>query len=279
MQDEIITWFDQNARDLPWRKSNPWGVMVSEFMLQQTPVNRVLPIWQQWMDRWPTPPELAGAKKSDVITAWGRLGYPRRAIRLHESAQIITDRFHGVVPSEIEELRTLPGVGEYTAAAISAFAYGRTTLVLDVNIRRLFARAIDGVEIASRSLSHLERAMRTELIPAEGARWAAATMELGALICTARSPECEACPIKNSCKWRGNGYPASEEPKRKGQAWHGTDRQCRGTFVQALRETKHLSRQALFALWHDEVQSEKCLESLIADGLIETTGNYYHLAN
>ena len=279
MQDEIITWFDQNARDLPWRKTTPWGVMISEFMLQQTPVNRVLPMWEQWMERWPTPRDLASAQKSEAISAWGRLGYPRRAIRLHESAQIITEKFGGVVPQEIEELRTLPGVGEYTAAAISAFAYGRTTLVLDVNIRRLFARAIDGVEIATPSLSHIERALRTELIPEAGARWAAATMELGALICTARSPQCEACPIKESCNWRKNGYPASELPKRKGQAWHGTDRQCRGGMLQALREKQKLSKAELVALWHDEAQSLKCLESLIADGLIETTGNNFQLAN
>ena len=279
MQDEIITWFDLNSRDLPWRKSNPWGVMVSEFMLQQTPVNRVLPIWNEWMQRWPTPGDLASAKKSDVIAAWGRLGYPRRAIRLHESSQIISERFNGLVPQEIEQLRTLPGVGEYTAAAISAFAYGRTTLVLDVNIRRLFARAIDGVEVATPSLSHLERALRAELIPPAGARWAAATMELGALVCTARNPDCQLCPIQNECKWRENGYPASELPKRNGQAWHGTDRQCRGMIVQALREQKQLSKDEVKAIWSDVAQREKCLESLIADGLIETTGNFYQLAN
>lgn len=279
MQDEIITWFDTNARDLPWRKSNPWGVMVSEFMLQQTPVHRVLPMWEQWMERWPTPNDLALAKKSDAISAWGRLGYPRRAIRLHESAQIIVRDFDGLVPQAIEQLRTLPGVGEYTAAAISAFAYGRTTLVLDVNIRRLFARAIDGVEIATPSLSHIERAMRAELMPTEGARWAAATMELGALVCTARTPDCEACPIKSQCKWRENGYPASELPKKKSQAWNGTDRQCRGTIIQGLRDSKKLSKSELIALWSDEAQLLKAIETLIADGLIETTGNKYQLAN
>ena len=279
MQNEIITWFDANSRDLPWRKTNAWGVMVSEFMLQQTPVNRVLPIWREWMERWPTPSDLANEKKSTVIAAWGRLGYPRRAIRLHESAQLISEQFGGIVPEEIEVLRTLPGVGEYTAAAISAFAYGHSTLVLDVNIRRLFARAIDGVEIAPTSLSQIERAMRAELIPHAGARWAAATMELGALICTARTPDCASCPIRERCKWRENGYPASELPKRKGQAWVGTDRQCRGVILQGLRERQQLSMDEASAIWSDAAQRERCLESLIADGLIETTGNFYQLAD
>ena len=270
-QQVILDWFEQNKRDLPWRNTSPWGVMISEFMLQQTPVKRVQPVWTEWIDRWPTPADLAASKRSDAIHAWGRLGYPRRAIRLHESAGIIASKFENQVPRSIEDLRTLPGVGEYTAAAIASFAYNESALVMDINIRRLFARAIDGVESPSSSPSIIERKLRTELIPTDGDLWAAATMELGALICTARTPSCDQCPIKNSCAWRAAGYPKSDVVK-KSQAWAGTDRQCRGVIVQHLREEKSATKSALLRLWHDPDQSEKALKSLIADHLIEATG-------
>ena len=255
--------------------------MVSEFMLQQTPVNRVLPVWNSWLERWPTPAALAQAKKSEVITAWGRLGYPRRALRLYESAGIIAARFDNHVPRTIEELRQLPGVGEYTAAAICAFAFGQPTLVLDINIRRLFVRVIDGMESPTSAPTQSERSLRYELIPEnaqDGARWAAATMELGALVCTARNPLCDECPLKNICAWRKVGYPASEIVK-KSQAWNGTDRQCRGTVVHALRENSRLSKTQLHALWHEPSQLELALKTLLADGLIETTGKSYKLAD
>ena len=277
-QKIILDWFDKNQRDLPWRKTNAWGVMVSEFMLQQTPVNRVLPKWIEWMERWPDPSSLASAKKSDVIAAWGRLGYPRRAIRLHEAAKVIATEYKNIVPREPQILRSLPGVGDYTAAAIGAFADGDSTLVLDINIRRFFSRVYDGVESPSSSPSQYERRIREELIPVDGAKWAAATMEFGALICTSRSPLCEECPVKKSCAWREAGYPRSEV-KSKTQGWHGTDRKCRGTIVQALRDNQKLTSSALKKLWDNEDQVEKALKTLTADGLIEATGRSFKLAD
>lgn len=277
-QSLILDWFDQNQRDLPWRKTDAWGVMVSEFMLQQTPVNRVLPKWHEWMERWPDPAALAEAKKSDVISAWGRLGYPRRALRLYESAKLISSEHGNRVPREVEVLLSLPGVGDYTAAAIAAFAYGDSTLVLDVNIRRFFARMYDGVEHPTASLSRYERKIRAELIPQDGPKWAAATMEFGALVCTARSPLCNQCPVKVSCAWAKAGFPR-EEVKSKTQAWHGTDRKCRGTVVQALRENLKLTPSALKKLWDDDAQVEKALKTLLADGLIEATGKSYKLSD
>lgn len=272
-EDAILKWFAQNRRDLPWRNSTPWGVLVSEFMLQQTPVVRVLPKWNEWMKRWPTPQDLASASTSDVITAWGRLGYPRRALRLHEAAHVITNEFGGNVPRSTETLRTLPGVGEYTAAAIAAFAHEERTLVLDINIRRVFARAIDGVQYPKTGLSNAERDSRTELIPENDPHvWAAATMELGALICTSRNPKCDACPIASMCKWKDLGYPESDQP-RKSQNWHGTNRQCRGVIVQALRENAALNIGEIKNLWHDESQLEKALSTLIDDGLISRGEN------
>ena len=276
--DPILDWFEKNKRDLPWRNTSPWGVMISEFMLQQTPVKRVLPKWHEWIDRWPTPADLAASKKSEAIHAWGRLGYPRRAIRLHESAGVIADKFENQVPRSLEDLRTLPGVGEYTAAAIASFAYGENALVMDINIRRFFARAIDGIESPTSAPSQIERRLRTELIPSDGALWAAATMELGALVCTARTPLCDQCPVMKICAWRAADYPKSQIVK-KSQAWAGTDRQCRGLIVQHLRDHKSATKSALLKLWSDTDQSERALKSLIADHLVEATGNKFKLAD
>jgi A/G-specific adenine glycosylase len=279
MEREVLTWFEENKRDLPWRKSTPWGVMVSEFMLQQTPVNRVLPIWIEWIERWPTPKDLAAAKKSDLLKAWGRLGYPRRALRLHEAAIVIATEFDNQVPQTLEELRALPGVGEYTAAAIIAFAHKKKSLVLDVNIRRLFSRVLDGKEFPPLHITNTERQSRTELIPKNAHTWAAATMELGALICTATKPKCEMCPLANSCLWRSKNYPTSTNQKKKTQNWHGTDRQCRGTIVEHLRTHPKVTEQSLSKLWSDYSQFEKCLASLVKDGLITKKNKKYSLAD
>jgi A/G-specific adenine glycosylase len=269
LEKPITQWFAKNKRELPWRATTPWGVMVSEFMLQQTPVARVLPKWIEWMERWPTPAELAKATPAQVITAWGRLGYPRRALRLYESAKIIARDFENEVPDSEEVLRSLPGIGDYTAAAISAFAFGANTLVMDVNIRRVLVRVLDGKEHPTSSPTVRERESRLAILPRRNAdNWAAATMELGALICTSKNPSCNDCPIISQCKWRKNGYPQSELV-RKSQDWHGTDRKCRGTIVQALRESESLTASAIKKLWPDESQVEKALETLLEDNLIE----------
>jgi len=244
LEKEITAWFIQNKRDLPWRNTTPWGVMVSEFMLQQTPVVRVLPKWHEWIVRWPTPNALALTTTAEVITAWGRLGYPRRALRLHESAKIIVRHFSNEVPKTEEVLRTLPGIGDYTAAAIAAFAYQGRTLVLDVNIRRLFARIFDGIEFPTSMATKAERTARERLIPMKDPHtWAAATMELGAVICTSCNPLCDQCPIIANCLWRARGYPKSEVA-RKTQTWHGTHRQCRGIILQALRDNSSLTENS-----------------------------------
>ena len=269
LEKPITQWFAKNKRELPWRSTSPWGVMVSEFMLQQTPVARVLPKWNEWMARWPTPAELAKATPAEVITAWGRLGYPRRALRLHESAKIIARDFNNEVPESEEVLRSLPGIGDYTAAAISAFAFGANTLVMDVNIRRVLVRVLDGKEHPTSSPTVREQESRLAILPRTNAdNWAAATMELGALICTSKNPSCNDCPIISQCNWRKNGYPQSELI-RKSQDWHGTDRKCRGTIVQALRENESLTLSAIKKLWPEESQVEKALETLLADHLIQ----------
>ena len=269
LEKPIVSWFKKNKRDLPWRNTTPWGVMVSEYMLQQTPVNRVLPKWHEWMQRWPTPADLAQATPAQVITAWGRLGYPRRALRLHAAAQIIAEDFKNQVPQDLVTLQTLPGIGEYTAAAIVAFAFEQDSLVMDVNIRRLLTRIIDGNEYPKASATAKEKASRQLLQPNKnGHIWAAATMELGALVCTSKNPICEQCPVISHCNWRKNGYPKSDLI-RKSQDWHGTDRKCRGTIVQALRENESLTENAIKKLWPDQSQVEKALKTLQEDLLIE----------
>jgi A/G-specific adenine glycosylase len=271
-EKEITSWFKKNKRDLPWRKTDAWGVLVSEFMLQQTPVNRVLPVYEAWMKRWPTAASLAKATPAEVITAWGRLGYPRRALRLHECAKEITHNFKGKIPEDEAELRELPGIGEYTAAAITAFAFEKRSLVLDINIRRLFARLFDGVETPTQSATKVEKSRYEELIPKKDPHvWAAATMELGAVICTSQSPKCGICPVAHVCTWRSLDYPKSDVVKRR-QSWHGTDRQCRGTIVQALRENEVLTKNQIAQLWDVPSQLEKALLTLLDDGLIESRG-------
>ena len=270
LEKPIVTWFKKNKRDLPWRTTTPWGVMVSEYMLQQTPVNRVLPKWIEWMERWPTPADLAEATPAQVITAWGRLGYPRRALRLHAAAQIIAEDFNNEVPSDEITLQSLPGIGQYTAAAIAAFAFDQRTLVMDVNIRRLLTRLIDGNEHPRPAPTTRERAARLTLMPTKNAHvWAAAAMELGAIVCTSSNPKCELCPVISQCNWRKNGYPKSDLI-RKSQDWHGTDRKCRGTIVQALRENESLTENAIKKLWPDETQVERALITLLEDRLIQS---------
>lgn len=275
---EIITWFQKNKRDLPWRKTDAWGVLVSEIMLQQTPVQRVLPVYNEWMERWPTPAHLSKATPAEVITAWGRLGYPRRALRLHECAKVICQELNGEIPMTEIELRKLPGIGEYTAAAMVAFAFNGRSLVLDINIRRLFSRLYRGEESPSAAPTKAERSEYSGYIPDKNPHlWAAATMELGALLCTAKKPLCGRCPVADHCRWRSLDFPASEKIKRS-QTWHGTDRQCRGTIVQALRENSTLKKSEIQLLWDVPSQVEKAILTLLDDGLIEQRGkNIYSL--
>jgi A/G-specific adenine glycosylase len=271
---EVIAWFDDHARDLPWRRpeAGAWGVMVSEFMLQQTPVSRVLPVYEKWLRRWPSPAELAAETSGEAVRAWGRLGYPRRALRLHGAASAIVARHGGVVPESYEALVALPGVGDYTAAAITSFAYGRRRAVLDTNVRRVLARLALGVEFPAAAVTAAERRLAEAVLPvdaATAARWAAASMELGALVCTARTPNCAECPVARRCRWRLAGSPPHAGPPRRGQTYAGTDRQVRGRLLALLRETHGpVGASVLETAWSDAVQRERALRGLISDGLV-----------
>jgi A/G-specific adenine glycosylase len=211
--ERLLTFFHDHGRDLPWRRpdAGPWAVLVSEFMLQQTPVVRVLPVFEVWMRRWPHPADLAADSPGDALREWGRLGYPRRALRLHAAATVVTNEHGGHIPSTVEELLLLPGVGEYTARAIAAFAFGARTPVVDTNVRRVLARAVRGVDSIREPATPADRRELDALLPqdpATAAKFSAAVMELGALICTAANPRCPDCPLGDLCRWRAEGRPA-----------------------------------------------------------------------
>ena len=282
LHEPVLRWYDEHARDLPWRRpgATPWSVLVSEFMLQQTPVARVLPVHRTWLERWPTPAALADAPSGEAVRAWGRLGYPRRALRLHAAATAIVDRHEGKVPPDYDDLRALPGVGDYTAAAVASFGFGRRHAVLDTNVRRVLARAVQGAALPGRSVTRAERALAESLVPDdEPARWAVAVMELGALVCTASNPRCEACPVAEPCAWRTAGRPPYAGPPKRAQPWAGTDRQCRGALLAVLRDADGaVDASELETAWAHGAQRARALAGLVDDGLVvEQAGQGYSL--
>jgi A/G-specific adenine glycosylase len=273
---ELLRWYEEAQRDLPWRRPgvSAWQILVSEFMLQQTPVARVDPIWRDWIARWPTPSATAAASAADVLRAWGKLGYPRRAKRLHECATVIATEHGDVVPDDVEVLLTLPGVGAYTARAVACFAYRKRVPVVDTNVRRVVARAVHGradSPASVRDLADVEALLPND---ADAPRFSVAMMELGATVCTARSPRCGGCPL-SVCAWRAAGFPAADAPARRPQRYAGTDRQVRGRLLDVLRDnTTPVSRAALDVAWlADPAQRDRALDSLLTDGLVEQTAD------
>jgi A/G-specific adenine glycosylase len=272
---QVTAWFTECARDLPWRRPGTpaWSVLVSEVMLQQTPVARVLPVYRDWLARWPGPAELAADSPGAAVRMWGKLGYPRRALRLHGCASAIVERHGGQVPAGLTELLALPGVGEYTARAVQAFAFGARAAVVDTNVRRVLARAVEGQgQAAPPSTSRDLAAMQAVLPQADSAAavFCAAMMELGAVLCTAASPSCSACPIRDRCAWRLAGYPPYEGPVARPQRFAGTDRQVRGLLLDVLRGAADpVPASALDAVWPEAGQRRRALDALVADGLVD----------
>jgi A/G-specific adenine glycosylase len=273
LADAVTAWYADAARDLPWRRpgTSAWAVLVSEVMLQQTPVARVVPAYEAWLLRWPTPADLAADEPGEAVRMWGRLGYPRRALRLHAAAVTITERHGGELPMTVPELLALPGVGDYTARAVAAFAHRQRQPVVDTNVRRVVARVVEGIADAAVTRSDLPRV--EALLPPDGeaaAVTSVALMELGALICTARAPRCERCPLAAQCSWLARGRPALEGAVRKPQPYAGTDRQVRGRLLAVLRDADGpVASQALLAAWDEPVQRARALDGLVADGLVD----------
>ena len=282
--DRIADWFAAGHRPLPWRAEGfpAWGVLVSEFMLQQTPVARVIPRLEEWLARWPTPADLAAVPPGDAVRAWDRLGYPRRALNLHAASVAITERNGGVVPSDVDELLALPGVGPYTARAVAAFAYGVRVPVVDVNVRRVLARAVRGVGEPGPARVTEELALMESLLPEDPHRARltnAGTMELGQTVCTARAPDCAVCPIADACAWRAAGYPTYTGPSApKQKPYAGSDREVRGRILRELRASElPVPAARVDELWPDEVQRARALAGLLADGLVVVEGDGYAL--
>ena len=276
---KVSDWYRTDARDLPWRRADfhreyaAWGTLVSEFMLQQTPVARVIPHLDAWLRRWPTPTSMAGASPAEVVTQWANLGYPRRALWLHGAAVAVAERHDGVVPRDVAELLALPGIGDYTARAVAVFAYGERHPVVDTNTRRVLARVLDGAAQpgppSRRDLEAMEQLLPAE--DAESALFNAAVMELGAVICTARAPRCEQCPISGSCRWFAMGRPAGEDTRRRQARYEGSDRQARGAVLRTLRQAQSagVPLDDVIPDWPDTAQRHRAIDSLIVDGLAE----------
>jgi A/G-specific adenine glycosylase len=274
---DLLGWYDRAQRDLPWRRPgvSAWQILVSEFMLQQTPVARVEPIWLDWIARWPTPSATAAASAADVLRAWGKLGYPRRAKRLHECATVIAAEHGDVVPDDVETLLSLPGIGTYTARAVACFAYRKRVPVVDTNVRRVVARTVHGLpDAGSASTRDLDDV--AALLPDDerAPKFSVALMELGATVCTARSPKCGLCPL-SQCDWRSKGFPKGTGPAKRVQRYAGTDRQVRGRLLDVLRgSTFPVTRAQLDVAWTtDTAQRDRALDSLLVDGLVEQTAD------
>ncbi|MEK0306980.1 A/G-specific adenine glycosylase [Bifidobacterium favimelis] len=274
----LAAWWRANARDLPWRfgRTTPWGILVSEVMSQQTQMSRVVPYWTEWMAVWPDAAALARASSAEVITAWGRLGYPRRALRLQECARRVTQEYDDRLPDDYQSLVDLPGVGDYTASAVLSFAFGRRVAVIDTNIRRVLSRVFLGVESHGGTATPAERKMAQEVLPVgeeESVIWNQAVMEVGALVCLPKAPRCEQCPLRGSCLFLKDGLPGLGQGRtRPRQGFKGTDRQVRGLILAALRGHPAgwvLDRGKVEGLWADQARLGACLASLDDDGLIE----------
>lgn len=279
----LLHWFDDHERPLAWREpgTTAWGVLLSEVMSQQTPVARVEPIWREWMERWPTPEAFAQASPAAVLRAWGKLGYPRRALRLLECAAAIVEEHAGRVPGDVDKLLELPGIGDYTARAVASFAYGHNVPVVDTNVRRVYRRAVEGKYLAG-AASRSELAKVAELLPeVDGPRFSAAMMELGALVCTATNPKCGVCPLLSTCAWVAAGRPEplpEELAKKKVQKFTGTDRQVRGLIMDVLRNAETpVPLTDIDLVWPKEGQRTRALESLLVDGLAEQNSDGHFL--
>ncbi len=270
LQALLLAWYHRTARDLPWRgDADPWAVLVSEAMLQQTQVARVVPIFASFMARWPTAPALAAAPAGEVVAAWQGLGYNRRALRLHRAATVITSEHGGTVPEDLGVLQRLPGVGAYTARAVAAFAHGLAVAPVDTNVARVLAR------LHGRALSRAAAQERADaLVPdRDPGAWGQALMELGARVCTARTPRCDECPVAPMCAWRGQGPDpaASSAHRSRPQArFEGSDRQVRGRLVQALRERPVPGPELSAAAGEPDAERVRRLaDALVAEGMAE----------
>jgi A/G-specific adenine glycosylase len=277
--EAVLGWAALAGRDLPWRRTrDPWAVLVSELMLQQTQVARVVPRWTGFLEQFPTPTACAAAGVGDVVRAWAGLGYNRRAVNLHRAAVAMVERHGGAVPDRLDDLTALPGVGPYTARAVLAFAFEADVGVVEVNSARVLARAVAGRRLAPGEAQRLA----DRLVPAgRGWAWNQALLDVGARHCTKRAPGCAACPVADGCAWSMAGRPCPDPADRSAgcggrqSALAGSDRQGRGRLVDALRAGPvPLADAATAAGWPGQAERARgAAMSLVADGLAALSGD------
>lgn len=277
----LAPWYEVHGRhSLPWRLTrDPYAIAVSELMLQQTQVDRVIPYYLAWMERWPTVPALAAADSADVIRAWAGLGYNRRALYLHRMAVTVRDSPDGLFPDDEETLRTLPGIGPYTARAIICFAFEQSAAPADTNIARVIARTRLGLASQKESTARDLDLAANELLPASGARdHNLALMDLGAMVCGAKTPVCLLCPVADACAWRLSGAPAGTARSRRLPKFESTARFARGRIVDRLRDgpADDATIAAILPQSHGERAGEY-LSGLLRDGLVERDGELWRL--
>lgn len=267
--------------DLPWRRTrDPWSVLVSELMLQQTQVARVVPKYEAFLDRFPTVVECASGRQAEVVQLWQGLGYNRRAVNLHRCARAVVSEHGGRLPADLDALLALPGIGPYTARAVLAFAFEHDVAIVDTNVARILARQL------GRGLTVKEaQAAADEIVPhGDGWAWNQSMLDLGATVCTKRSPNCEVCPTASTCKWRGVGSdPAVGSAGVSGgqSKFAGSDRQGRGRLVDVLRggPVKSDNLAATMGWPEDEARAHRVAQTLVRDNLVVVTdGNHYRLA-
>ena len=270
----LLKWGSDTLRDLPWRRTrNPWHVLVSEVMLQQTSVARVLPKFEAFIDAFPTPHALAEASLGDALQLWSGLGYPRRCRNLQEAAKVIVRDFNGTFPRALEELQSLPGIGQYTSRAILAFAFEEDVAVVDTNVSRVLSR-LEGRVLKARELQD----MANSFVPQDlGWEWNQVMMDFGARHCTLRSPQCDTCPVKKLCAWHGEGgdpAPLSSGASKPQARFEGSDRQARGRALKAagdgIGQTKRLVNA--MGLQDDPQRAHLLLDALVAEGLLVRVG-------
>ena len=264
---EVLAWGTPRLRDLPWRHTrDPWAVLVSEVMLQQTQVARVITRWHDFLARFPTPGACAAAPLGEVLREWQGLGYPRRARNLHATARRVTEL--GRFPSGLDDLLALPGVGPYTARAVMAFAFEVDAAVVDTNVARVLAR-VTGERLTARRA----QALADDASPVGDAwAWNQCLMDLGAVLCRPRAPRCGECPVRARCAWRGD--PTSPDPAVGSSGvstpqarFEGSDRQARGRLMRALSHAP-VERLAVRAVMErDRATADRLLATLVADGL------------
>ena len=275
LRQRLLDWGEEHRRDLPWRRTrDPWAVLVSELMLQQTQVPRVLPRYEAFLERFPTPAACAAAPVGEVLRLWEGLGYNRRAVNLHRAAEVITEDHDGRLPDDLGALLALPGVGPYTARAVLAFAFERDHGVLDTNAARVLARAVARRAMPPRQAQELA----DELVPlGRGWAWNQSMLDLGARVCVKRRPRCDECPLQASCAWARAGFPdpdpaeGSAGTSGRQSTFAGSDRQGRGRLVQALRTGPiEIGRLPDAAGWPDDPErAQRVADALVGEGIAE----------